>query len=137
MAVINQYGDRVDKMLDLVYRPDRDQSRMEPIPYYPSLDIARSQPLPYRPQEQEAETLVKQGADFLNDYIKGVLSTPTEVAGGIPVGQDPNLPMSQEEFNDYIWGRVESRRGTLPRLLKEKGYNSLMDYMRANQVRGI
>jgi len=45
------------------------------------LDGARAQPLPYRPQEQEAETLIGQGADFLNNYITGLVSSPAETAG--------------------------------------------------------
>ena len=31
------------------------------------------------------------------------------VAQGIPVGQDPIFPMGQEEFSDYVRGRMEQR----------------------------
>ena len=113
MAVFNSYGDR-----------------METLPYYPSLDVARAQPLPYRPQEQEAETLIGQGADFLNNYIKGLVSSPAEIAGGIPVGEDPDLPMSQEQFNDYVRGRIEGRGGTKMRKALEPYGGTIIPLMR-------
>jgi hypothetical protein len=31
------------------------------------------------------------------------------VAQGIPVGQDPIFPMSQEEFSDYVRGRLDQK----------------------------
>lgn len=33
------------------------------------------------------------------------------VAQGIPVGEDPIFPMGQEEFSDYVRGRLEQREG--------------------------
>jgi len=33
------------------------------------------------------------------------------VAQGIPVGEDPIFPMGQEEFSDYVRGRLEQRQG--------------------------
>lgn len=137
MAVFNSYGDRVDMMADLAYRPETDRSRMETLPYYPSLDIARAQPLPYRPQEKEAETLIGQGADFLNSYIKGLFSSPTEVAGGIPVGEDPDLPMTQEQFNDYVRGRIEGRGGVKMREALKPYGGSIIQMIRQNRLKGV
>lgn len=33
------------------------------------------------------------------------------LAQGIPVGQDPIFPMGQEEFSDYVRGRLEQKKG--------------------------
>jgi len=33
------------------------------------------------------------------------------IAQGIPVGEDPIFPMGQEEFSDYVRGRLEQRKG--------------------------
>jgi len=33
------------------------------------------------------------------------------LAQGIPVGEDPIFPMGQEEFSDYVRGRLEQRKG--------------------------
>jgi hypothetical protein len=38
---------------------------------------------------------------------------PLEIAQGVPVGQDENLPMSQEAFRDAIYTLQEKKRGAL------------------------
>ena len=38
---------------------------------------------------------------------------------GIPVGEDPIFPMGQEEFSDYVRGRLEQRKGFNPPLPEE------------------
>jgi len=38
------------------------------------------------------------------------------VARGLPVGEDPIFPMSQEEFSDYVYGRLDQKKGLRPEL---------------------
>jgi len=53
-----------------------------------------------------------------------------ELAGGIPVGQDPRFPMSQEQFEQY----VDERR--LDKRLEPYG-GSILEFIRRNpQVKG-
>jgi hypothetical protein len=53
-----------------------------------------------------------------------------EIAGGIPVGQDPRFPMSQEQFEQY----VDERR--LKKSLEPYG-GSILEFIRRNpQVKG-
>lgn len=33
------------------------------------------------------------------------------IAQSLPVGQDPIFPMGQEEFSDYVRGRLEQKKG--------------------------
>lgn len=41
------------------------------------------------------------------------------VAQGIPVGEDPIFPMGQEEFSDYVRGRLDQRKGVIRPLPEE------------------
>lgn len=84
--------------------------------------------------EQEAEELTKQGVDFLNSYIQNSFSAPTEIAGGIPVGQDPLLPMSQDEFRDLVLTRIDRREGALPRAINEVG-GSILGALRSGRLK--
>jgi len=107
MAIFDEYGRRLD-----LFR-----------------DNPRALPLPVRPQELGA-FLIGQNAGFLNNYIKGLVSSPAEIAGGIPVGEDPDLPMSQEQFNDYVRGRIEGRGGTKMRRALEPYGGTIIPIMR-------
>ena len=53
------------------------------------------------PEGFERPNPVKQAQtnQFLNQFV----------AQNIPVGQDPIFPMGQEEFSDYVRGRMEQR----------------------------
>lgn len=69
--------------------------------------------------EQEGETI----PDFSvqNQYAQelgGPLIQET-IARGIPVGEDPIFPMSQEEFSDYVYGRLDQKKGLRPQLPEE------------------
>lgn len=44
---------------------------------------------------------VKKAEEFLRNYV----------TQGIPVGEDPIFPMGQEEFSDYVRGRLDQRKG--------------------------
>jgi hypothetical protein len=35
------------------------------------------------------------------------------LAGGIPVGEDPIFPMSQDEFSDFVKGRLDQKYGPM------------------------
>ena len=54
-----------------------------------------------------------------NDPELGTALTEETVAGGIPVGEDPIFPMSQEEFSDYVYGRLDQKKGLRPQLPEE------------------
>lgn len=41
------------------------------------------------------------------------------IARGVPVGEDPIFPMSQEEFSDYVYGRLDQKKGLRPQLPEE------------------
>lgn len=41
------------------------------------------------------------------------------IARGLPVGEDPIFPMSQEEFSDYVYGRLDQKKGVKPQLPEE------------------
>ena len=69
---------------DVYKRPDESKEKYGPPPE------GFQRPTPAK----QAET-----AQFLNQYI----------ARGIPVGEDPIFPMGQEEFSDYVRGRMEQR----------------------------
>ena len=36
-----------------------------------------------------------------------------KIAGGIPVGEDPIFPMSQDEFSDFVRGRLDQKYGPM------------------------
>lgn len=50
-------------------------------------------------------------SQVLADKLFGGSVTNQIVAQGIPVGQDPIFPMGQEEFSDYVRGRLEQKKG--------------------------
>jgi|DEB0MinimDraft_3_1074331.scaffolds.fasta_scaffold01030_18 hypothetical protein len=86
--------------------------------------------------EQEAEELTKQGVDFLNSYIQSSFSAPTEIAGGIPVGQDPIFPMAQDEFRDLVLQRIDRREGNAQKAADRFG-GSLINAIRSGQLKGV
>lgn len=50
-------------------------------------------------------------SQFLADKLLGGSAVNQTVAQGLPVGQDPIFPMGQEEFSDYVRGRLEQKKG--------------------------
>lgn len=50
-------------------------------------------------------------SQFIADKLFGGPVVNQTVAQGIPVGQDPIFPMGQEEFSDYVRGRLEQKKG--------------------------
>jgi hypothetical protein len=106
-----------------------------PYDVYKAPDWAKPK-YPQQPQEPEKEGPVKNAAGLghLQEYIAGMtryqqagtdvpdFGMQTDyaqqaggplvgqtVAQGIPVGQDPIFPMSQEEFSDYVRGRLDQK----------------------------
>ena len=106
-----------------------------PYDVYKAPDWAKPK-YPQQPQEPEKEGPVKNaaGLGYLQEYVAGMnryqqagtdvpdFGVQTDyaqqaggplvgqtVAQGIPVGQDPIFPMGQEEFSDYVRGRMEQR----------------------------
>ena len=102
-----------------------------PYDVYKAPDWAKPK-YPQQPQEPEKEGPVKNaaGLGYLQEFVAGMnryQQAGTDVpdfgvqmdysqqaggplvAQGIPVGQDPIFPMSQEEFSDYVRGRLDQK----------------------------
>jgi len=79
----------------------------------------------------------EQPSGLLEEFIlKLAAPSAVEVAQGIPVGEDPNLPMSQDQFRDWVNRSRDLREGRLQQFLDTHG--SMSDYIRQNRgVRGI
>lgn len=73
----------------------------------------------------------------MEEFIRNIISTPAmEVAQGIPVGEDPNLPMSQDQFRDWVNRSRDYRDNRTQKFLDK--YGSMSDYIRQNRgVLGI
>jgi hypothetical protein len=74
---------------------------------------------------------------LLEEFIQQVGPTPTAVAQGIPVGEDPNLPMDQEQFRDWVNRSRDIREGRMNRVLAPYGGNILEAIRQSRGVRGI
>ena len=118
---------------NLQYRPSMDKSRYEMMPYDPRSNPPRYEPLPYRlPNDQRRDPVDSSG--LMEEFIQNIISTPVEeIAQGIPVGEDPNLPMSQSQFRDWVNRQRDLRGGRLEDFLKQHG--SMRDFI--NQTRGV
>lgn len=121
---------------NLQYRPSVDRSRYETLPYDPRSNPPRYETLPYRLRDDQRRDPV-DASGLLEEFIQNVISTPTtQIAQGIPVGEDPNLPMSQDQFRDWVNRSRDLREGRLQQFLDKQG--SMLDYIRQNRgVRGI
>lgn len=76
----------------------------------------------------------EQPSELLEEFIlKLAAPTEMEVAQGIPVGEDPNLPMSQDQFRDWVNRSRDLREGRLQQFLDTHG--SMMNYI--NNTRGV
>ena len=74
----------------------------------------------------------EQPSELLEEFIlKLAAPSAVEVAQGIPVGEDPNLPMSQDQFRD--WVNRNRDLGRLPEFLDTHG--SMINYI--NKTRGV
>lgn len=121
---------------NLQYRPSVDRSRYETLPYDPRSNPPRYETLPYRLRDDQRRDPV-DASGLLEEFIQNVISTPTtEIAQGIPVGEDPNLPMSQDQFRDWV-NRSRDYRDNRTQQFLDK-YGSMSDFIRQNRgVRGI
>ncbi len=79
----------------------------------------------------------EQPNELLEEFILKIAAPAAlEVAQGIPVGEDPNLPMSQDQFRDWVNRSRDLREGRLQQFLDTHG--SMSDYIRQNRgMRGI
>ena len=79
----------------------------------------------------------EQPSELLEEFILELAApSAVEVAQGIPVGEDPNLPMSQDQFRDWVNRSRDLREGRLQQFLERQG--PMSDYVRrTSAVRGI
>jgi hypothetical protein len=79
-------------------------------------------PTGYVREELEGERSFAQSGTGIPDFQVGQAYEQREggpvfeqmVAQGIPVGVDPDLPMSQEQFSDFVRGRLDKSKPTPP-----------------------
>ncbi len=69
--------------------------------------------------------------------IKAVSSPSSEVAQGIPVGDDPNLPMDQDQFRDWVNRHRDLKRLPMRDALAPYGGSILELIRRNNMMRGV
>lgn len=120
---------------NLQYRPSQDKSRYETLPYDPRSNPPRYETLPYRFRDDQRRDPVDTSA-LMEEFIQNILSAPAaEIAQGIPVGEDPNLPMSQDQFRDWVNRQRDLRGGRLEQFLDKQG--SMLDFIQRSGVRGI
>ena len=108
-----------------------DESRYETMPYNPRSNPPRYETLPYRlPNDQRRDPVDASG--LMEEFIRNIVSTPVEaIAQGIPVGEDPNLPMSQDQFRDWVNRHRDLRGGRLEKFLENQG--SMRDFIQRNR----
>lgn len=105
------------------------------MPYNPRSNPPRYENLPYRLRDDQRRDPVNTSA-LMEEFIQNILSTsPVEMAQGIPVGEDPNLPMSQDQFRDWVNRQRDLRGGRLEQFLGKEG--SMLDFIRRSGARGI
>lgn len=75
---------------------------------------------------------------LLEQFIRRVTETPeVQVAQGIPVGQDPNLPMDQDQFRDWVNRQRDLKRLPMQDALAPYGGSILELIRRNNMMRGV
>jgi len=67
--------------------------------------------------------------------IKAVSSPSSKLAQGIPVGDDPNLPMDQDQFRDWVNRQRDLRAKPMEERLAPYG-GSMLEMMRQLGLRG-
>ena len=67
--------------------------------------------------------------------IKAVSSPSSRLAQGIPVGEDPNLPMDQDQFRDWVNRQRDLRAKPMEERLAPYG-GSMLEMMRQLGLRG-
>jgi len=73
---------------------------------------------------------------FLEEFIlKGGSSPSAEISQGIPVGEDPNLPMDQDQFRDWVNRQRDLRAKPMEERLAPYG-GSMLEMMRQLGLRG-
>jgi len=85
--------------------------------------------------EQRGDSVDPKG--LLEEFIQQVGSPSAAIAQGIPVGQDPNLPMDQEQFRDWVNRSRDIREGRMDKVLAPYGGSILEAIRQSRGVRGI
>ncbi len=74
--------------------------------------------------------------NLLEEFIiKAVSSPSSRLAQGIPVGEDPNLPMDQDQFRDWVNRQRDLRAKPMEERLAPYG-GSMLEMMRQLGLRG-
>lgn len=75
---------------------------------------------------------------LLEQFIRRTVDGPAlEVSQGIPVGEDPNLPMDQDQFRDWVNRQRDLKRLPMKDALAPYGGSILELIRRNNMVRGV
>jgi hypothetical protein len=75
---------------------------------------------------------------LLEEFIIRAVSSPSlEVAQGIPVGEDPNLPMDQDQFRDWVNRQRDLKGRSMEDALSPYGGSILELIRRNNMMRGV
>jgi hypothetical protein len=73
---------------------------------------------------------------LLEEFILKAVSSPSSrLAQGIPVGEDPNLPMDQDQFRDWVNRQRDLRAKPMEERLAPYG-GSMLEMMRQLGLRG-
>ncbi len=73
---------------------------------------------------------------LLEEFIIKAASSPSSrLAQGIPVGEDPNLPMDQDQFRDWVNRQRDLRAKPMEERLAPYG-GSMLEMMRQLGLRG-
>jgi len=78
----------------------------------------------------------KRANSLLEEFILKMGRTPNSlVSQGIPVGEDPNLPMDQDQFRDWVNRQRDLRAKPMEERLAPYG-GSMLEMMRQLGLRG-
>jgi hypothetical protein len=80
----------------------------------------------------------KRANSLLNEFILNTERMPNSlVAQNIPVGKDPNLPMDQDQFRDWVNRQRDMRTRSMEDALAPYGGSILELIRRNNMMRGV
>ncbi len=75
---------------------------------------------------------------LLEQFIQKTTGVPSAViAQGIPVGEDPNLPMDQDQFRDWVNRQRDLKGRSMEDALAPYGGSILELIRRNNMMRGV
>jgi len=75
---------------------------------------------------------------LLEEFITKISESPNvEISQNIPVGDDPNLPMDQDQFRDWVNRQRDMRTRSMEDALAPYGGSILELIRRNNMMRGV